>query len=70
MNKDNKSDIIIIYYLMDDIRILFNMGNGEFSDQIMYRTDDIPSILKIIDINNDNMLDLIIGDQKKTLILF
>ncbi len=37
------------------------MGNETFSNKTKYETDYQPRFLKIVDINNDNISDLIIG---------
>jgi hypothetical protein len=36
------------------------MGNGKFTNKTTYQINYIPDGLKIIDINNDNISDLII----------
>ncbi len=48
------------YSDMLNLFILFNMGNGKFTNKTTYQINYIPDGLKIIDINNDNISDLII----------
>jgi hypothetical protein len=58
-NKDNQSDIVIVFYATDNIGIMLGNGNGYFQNPIIYSTDydSFPHSLVVADFNKDNKLE-------------
>lgn len=59
INCDGKNDLVFIRN--DQIQLLFNIGNGEFSEPLIFETQTFLFILLMKDMNNDNQIDLVLG---------
>ncbi|CAF3740085.1 unnamed protein product [Rotaria sp. Silwood1] len=64
-NNDSRLDVVLTYYLSENIGILLGYGNGSFTNETTYSTDhgSYPYYVAVADFNNDNMLDIIIANQ-------
>lgn len=65
-NNDTHIDIIIADYGTQDITMLFNYGDGNFSAQRVYSDDSqfYPVSIAVTDFNNDDRLDVVIANSK------
>ncbi|CAF4092722.1 unnamed protein product, partial [Adineta steineri] len=61
MNNDNKTDIIIGNY-DSTFQILFNEYNNKFYQSVVYLVKFYSTFLTIGDLNNDQRLDIILGN--------
>ncbi|CAF1380468.1 unnamed protein product [Adineta steineri] len=64
VNNDNKPDIIVANYGINNIGVLFNFGNGTFGPQTTYSTGNNsgPISVAAVDINGDNKPDIIVAN--------
>ncbi|CAF1454319.1 unnamed protein product [Adineta steineri] len=64
VNNDNKPDIIVANYGINNIGVLFNFGNGTFGPQTTYSTgtNSGPMSVAAVDINGDNKPDIIVAN--------
>ncbi|CAF1255225.1 unnamed protein product, partial [Adineta ricciae] len=62
-NHDKNLDLAVVNYGIDNIAILFGIGNGQFSSPTFYSTTygSRPTSLALGDINNDDILDLVVA---------
>ncbi|UJR38725.1 hypothetical protein I4U23_031390 [Adineta vaga] len=72
LNGDKAPDIVLA---SDDgydegypIEILLNLGNGTFLHHAIYSTVFFPTSLAVADVNGDNLLDIIVGNDDETVI--
>jgi len=64
LNEDNYLDIIVTIQNTDKLDILLNTGNGTFT-RMTHFIGLQPGIITTADIDNDNKLDIIVGDSKQ-----
>ncbi|CAF2712982.1 unnamed protein product [Rotaria sp. Silwood2] len=59
-NNDSLLDIAVVNYLSSNIGIFIGYGNGTFTPQTTYSTENgsLPMMLTASDLNNDNRLDI------------
>ena len=62
VNGNNKLDIIIANKGSDTVSVLLNTGNGTFTAQTNYSTDNNPSSVVVADVNGDNKPDMIVAN--------
>ena len=65
VNGDNKLDIIVANSNVGSVGVLFNRGNGTFSNQTTYDTgsSSYPVSVVAADIDGDNKLDIIVANS-------
>jgi hypothetical protein len=63
-NRDSQWDIAIAYQKLNSIGILLGNGNGAFLNQSLYLVGkpSEPTSLSLGDFNNDNILDIVVGN--------
>jgi hypothetical protein len=63
-NRDSQWDIAIAYQKLNSIGILLGNGNGTFLNPSLYSVgaSSEPSSLSLGDFNNDNILDIVVGN--------
>jgi hypothetical protein len=63
-NNDNRSDIAIANYNINNVGIYLGLGNGSFSTVVPYSSGDgsSPQCLSISDFNEDNRLDIAVAN--------
>ena len=66
LNKDKQLDIVVTYGNGDNVGIFIGYGNGSFQSQVTYFTgkSSTPYSAAVGDLNNDNILDIVVGNYK------
>ena len=60
MNNDGRTDLISVRHDKGDISILYNTGNGTFTETIISLGRVYANFLDVADMNGDNQLDIIV----------
>jgi hypothetical protein len=64
VSDDDKPDILVANTGSGNVGIFLNIGDGNFTSQITYSTDSNPFSVALIDVNDDDQLDIIVGHEK------
>jgi hypothetical protein len=64
VNSDNKSDIVVANYGLNNVGVLLNAGNGTFLNQTTYSTGNGSEAraVAVVDVNSDNKPDIVVGN--------
>jgi hypothetical protein len=64
-NKDGKLDLAVVNSGASNVGVLYGCGNGTFGNLQTYSTGigSQPTSVQVADLNNDNQLDIIVGDE-------
>ncbi len=64
-DKDNKLDLAVANSHGDNIGVLYGYGNGSFTAETTYSSgfDSFPYLIAAADVNNDNKIDVVVGNQ-------
>ena len=63
LNNDNKLDIVVANYGTNNVGVLFGLGNGSFTNQIIFNMgiNSHPYSVTINDLNNDTHMDIVVA---------
>jgi hypothetical protein len=60
INNDKQLDIIVGHTNNNKISVHFNMGNGTFTNEMIFSTSSFPKDAKPVDINGDGKIEIIV----------
>ena len=68
INRDGKSDVVVVNYLSNSISVLLGNGLGAFSNAVTYSTgvSTKPFTIALADVNNDGILDAVTTNDSRT----
>ncbi|CAF3954818.1 unnamed protein product [Adineta steineri] len=61
INQDNYIDIVVVYSGIPGVYIVFNMANGNFSNETRYEMKDLVNRFKVLNIHDNQRFNLILG---------
>jgi hypothetical protein len=62
LTSDIYPDIVTSNYYTDNVSVLISKGDGTFFESVYYDTEDRPNDVTIADLNDDDKMDIIVGN--------